>query len=296
MNDYKLYLEQKNYTASTIKSYINQVESFMKWCSRNHVTPIEIDYKSCLKYIKYLQRNKNSKITVNHKLLRVKAYLNYLVEENYRSENPIENTIVKGSKRNNINYNILKTEELEDLYYSYETENIKDAYHRLTAKRDKILVGLLVYQGLNTTNLKSLEIENVQVYKGKIYIVSHKKMNARELELKSWQVIELLEYIKEIREEIKVRNNIESERLFIPNNERLGNTVLNIMKKLKRINHKVENVNQLRASVITNWLKQYNLREVQYLSGHRYISSTERYLEDDLESLHEMINNFHPIN
>ena len=28
-------------------------------------------------------------------------------------------------------------------------------------------------------------------------------MNARELELKPWQVIELLEYIKEVREEIK---------------------------------------------------------------------------------------------
>ena len=51
-----------------------------------------------------------------------------------------------------------------------------------------------------------------------------------------------------------------------------------------------------RASVITNWLGHYNLRKVQYLAGHRYISSTERYLQDDLENLHEIVNNFHPIN
>ena len=69
-----------------------------------------------------------------------------------------------------------------------------------------------------------------------------------------------------------------------------------ILKKLKKTNHKVTNANQIRASVITNWLKQYNLRQVQYLAGHRYISSTERYLEDDLENLHDMVNNFHPIN
>jgi integrase/recombinase XerD len=120
-------------------------------------------------------------------------------------------------------------------------------------------------------------------------------MNERELELKPWQVIELLEYIKEIREEIKERRNIESERLLIPNNNRLSNTITNIIKKLKKTNHKTENINQIRASVITNWLGQYNLRKVQYLAGHRYISSTERYLQDDLENLHEIVNNFHPI-
>ena len=158
-----------------------------------------------------------------------------------------------------------------------------------------MIVGLMVYQGLNTTELIHLELEDLQLYKGKIYIKSGTRSNSRTLELKSWQVIELLDYVKEIREEIKARKNIESERLFIPNNERLGSTIQSILKKLRRINNKVVNGNQIRASVITNWLKQYNLREVQVLAGHRYISSTERYLQDDLESLHEIVNNFHPI-
>ena len=104
-----------------------------------------------------------------------------------------------------------------------------------------------------------------------------------------------MEYTKEVREDIKTRKQIESNRLFIPNNNRLSNTILSIVKKLKQINNKVESSKQIRASVITNWLKQYNLRQVQVLAGHKYISSTERYLQDDLESLHEMINNFHPI-
>ena len=58
-------------------------------------------------------------------------------------------------------YQTLETDELEGLYYSYETENIKDIYHRLTAKRNKIIVGLIVYQGLNTSDLSNLEVENV---------------------------------------------------------------------------------------------------------------------------------------
>ena len=133
------------------------------------------------------------------------------------------------------------------------------------------------------------------MYKGKVYIKSGARSNSRTLELKSWQVIEFLEYIKEIREEILVKKSLETNRVFIPNNARLGNTIQHIVKKLKKINNKVTNGNQLRASVITNWLKHYNLRQVQIMAGHRYISSTERYLQDDLENLHEIVNSFHPI-
>lgn len=293
--EYKNYLEKENYSKSTIESYNNAKSQFTEWCKRNHTKPESIDYKTILKYIKYLQRKGTTKKTVNHKIGALKIYFKYLLSENYRVDNPIENITIKGVKRIT-NYNTLEADELEDLYYSYETENIKDPYHRLTAKRNKIIVGLLVYQGLNTTELVHLELEDLQLYKGKIYIKSGTRSNSRTLELKSWQVIELLEYVKEVREEIKARKNLESLRLFIPNNARLGNTVQGIIARLKQINNKVTNGNQIRASVITNWLKQYNLRQVQVLAGHRYISSTERYLEDDLESLHEIVNNFHPIN
>ncbi len=294
MKPYNQYLQEQNYSESTITSNTKQIGHFCKWCKYQSTSATEIDYKTSLKYIKYLTRKGNSKKTINHKLRSIKIYFDYLIDEVCRSDNPIEDTTVKGTKRN-INYNVLEADELEDLYYSFKTENIKDSYHKLTAKRDKVIVGLMVYQSLNTTELIKMEVENLKLYKGKIYIKSGKRSNARTLELKPWQVIELLEYVKEVREEIKQRRNIESERLFIPNNARLGNTIYNIIKKLKKTNYKVENGNQIRASVITNWLGQYNLRKVQYLAGHRYISSTERYLQDDLENLHEIVNNFHPI-
>lgn len=292
--DYRSYLQQESYSLSTIESYLKSVENFKKWCKRNHTSAEAIDYKSFLKYIQYLQRKKNTKKTVQHKIGTLKIYFNYLLSEHYRVDNPIENITIKGVKRT-VNYNLLEADELEDLYYSYETENIKDKYHQLTAKRNKVIVGLLVYQGLRTSELIKLEIEDLQLYKGKIYIKSGVRSNSRTLELKPWQVLDFLEYVKEIREEILERKKLTTNRIFIPNNKRLGNTVLAIIKKLKSYNRQVANVHQIRASVITNWLKQYNLRQVQVLAGHRYISSTERYLQDDLESLHEIVNNFHPI-
>jgi integrase/recombinase XerD len=124
----------------------------------------------------------------------------------------------------------------------------------------------------------------MQLYKGKIYRLGTKKSNGRILELKPWQLMELMEYIKEIRLQILEQTSKETEQLFLPlgSSLKLHNSLSKIVKELKKINNKFIDTKQIRTSVIVNWLKQYNLRKVQYLAGHRYISSTERYQQDDL--------------
>ena len=135
MNDYKTYLQEQGYSETTITGNEKQIELFIKWCKRNHTSPTKIDYKTALKFIKYLTRKGNSKKTVNHRLRSVKIYFNYLIDEAYRSDNPIESTIVKGAKRT-INYNLLEADELEDLYYSFETENIQRQVSQITQQNE----------------------------------------------------------------------------------------------------------------------------------------------------------------
>ena len=296
---FKDYLTEQGYSKTTIKSYTKSIEIFLKWCKRNKETPELIDYKTLLKYIKYLQRpvsrsgKTRSKRTVKHQIGITKIYFKYLLSENHRADNPIEDVNLKGVKRS-LNHNLLDADELEDLYYSFETDNYQEDYHKYTLKRAKVIIGLMVYQGLNTTDLSHLKTEHLQLNKGKIYVPSTRRSNARTLELKPWQIMEFMEYENEVRPIIQDKIKNHDDRLF-PINARFNSIVYHIFKKLKKYNQKVENSKQIRASVITNWLGQYNLRKVQYLAGHRYISSTERYLQDDLENLHEMVNNFHPI-
>ena len=287
------YLQEQNYSKSTIKSYTNTTDKFIKWCKRNHTTPNEIDYKKSLKYIKYLSKKAISKRTINYYLKAVKIYFNYLIDQAERTDNPIENTNIRGEKRT-INYNLLDSDELEDLYYSFESKNTTDKRQILALQRDKIIIGLMVYQGLNTTNLGSLKLEHLALNKGKIYVPRTRRSNARTLELKAWQIIAFINYITEVRPQLQKQLQNYSEQLFT-SNARFNSIIYRITVKLKQINNKVSNNKQIRASVITNWLKHYDLRKTQYLAGHRYISSTEKYLQDDLENLHEIVNNFHPI-
>ena len=231
---------------------------------------------------------------MNHQLGALKIYFNYLIDQEQRFDNPIENINIRGVKRT-LNHNLLEPEELEDLYYSYKTERIEFPSSPSVAIRNKVITGLMVYQGLNATALKSLTIENIRLEKGVLYIPSTRKTNSRTLELKSWQILPLVQYLEKHREILQEELKNYSQALFSLNSDRFDIITLHLFKRLKRINHKVTNVKQIRASVITNWLKTYNIREVQYMAGHRYISSTERYLQDDLENLHELIENLHPI-
>lgn len=295
---YQEYLEQNNYSKSTIEHYLKRIGEFTAWSKKQGIKASEIDYKTCLRYIKYLQQKRIQVQTINNNIVTLRNYFDYLIDVGFRPENPIEDVSVKGTVKR-VLHNLLDADELEDLYYSYETDSFnKYTNHRtkLTAKRNKIITGLIVYQGLNTTNLKSLLLEHLELYKGKIYVPSTRRNNSRTMELKSWQVLDLLEYINEIRPEIAKYNNIHSEALLIPEthfSDLLQRKI--IQKQLRKINHKVTNVNHLRASVIVNWLGRYNIRKVQYLAGHKYISSTESYKQNNLESLHEAVNEFHPM-
>ncbi len=261
------------------------------WCKIYGTTAETIDYKTFLKYIEHLRKGQLKPRTLQTYIGNLKIYFNYLVEENYRQQNSIKDLNIKGIKRTII-HNTLEFEELEDLYYSYPTNKGKE----IARKRNKIIIGLLVYQGLNTRDLQLLEVENVQLYKGKITIPGTKKSNSREIELKPFQLMEFMEYINEIRPRILRETNKATEQLLLPigRSFKLHNTINKLSKDLKQINNSFTDIKQIRTSVIIHWLKQNGLRKTQYLSGHKYISSTERYQQDDLESLHETINNFHP--
>lgn len=254
-----------------------------------------IDYKTILKYIEQLKKTGIKTNTLQSYIGSLKIYFRYLQQENYRTDNPIENINIKGKVKTVLGQ-LLTAEELEDLYYSYETKE-----DDLARKRNRIIIGLLVYQGLHTKELQHLKEEHVELYKGKIHIPQTARTNGRTLELKPWQLMEFMEYIQKVKPQMSLRGTKQTteseESLFTSSygNSNLSNVLKRISEELKLINYNYQNAIQIRNSVIVNWLKSNNLRKTQYLAGHRYISSTERYQQDNLEELHEMINNFHPI-
>jgi integrase len=116
--------------------------------------------------------------------------------------------------------------------------------------------------------------------------------------------MDIIEYLYTTRKELLKYHKQESKELFLstPSSGEIyasGNGNLQIFKsltsELKAQNPRFINFLQVRSSVITFWLKQYNLRQVQYRAGHKHIISTEAYLINDIDDLQKEIDNFHPI-
>jgi integrase/recombinase XerD len=133
----------------------------------------------------------------------------------------------------------------------------------------------------------------VNLSEGKIYIPSGRNSNSRTLRLQSNQILPIKTYLEETRLELLEKRNLQSSYLFPA--KKSSDMVCKIVDAVKTINTEIRDSRQLRASVIMNWLKTNNIRQVQYMAGHKSIRSTESYRGQDLTDLAKQLELFHPL-
>ena len=113
--------------------------------------------------------------------------------------------------------------------------------------------------------------------------------------MEAQQILPLMDYLMNIRKQLLEERQSDNLILSTVGSETLHNTVDLLIRQLKKQHSKVTSIKQLRASVIIQWIKAEGLRKAQYKAGHRYISSTENYLINELEDLKEDIEKYHPM-
>ncbi len=284
--EFKDYLELKGRSQSTIESIFKAVRKFKIWLEKQNMEEDQVTYNDVLAYISSMRVKQ---ITIQNYLNSLDNYFSFLCKEaQVISENPIRNVQVRGVKKGQL-YDLFSQEELNRIYEVFPSNND-------TERRNQVILGLMIYQGLKSDELGRLKPTDLLLREGKIQVESARRSNSRLLELKSFQIIELQDYIYTTRDEILQKTGKESERLFVSfgSSDRFSNIMQKLMQHLRKQNSRIKSAKQIRASVITIWLKQYNLRQVQYMAGHRYVSSTEKYQIGNLDGLKEDISKFHP--
>jgi integrase/recombinase XerD len=283
------YLKKQDMTKGSIASCEAAVNLFLNWMKKQSIEPEQGSYTDVLAYMKYCQKNGATQRTIQNYLNMIKHFYSYLIEQGQIEINPVTGIKVQGVKRKTLHH-IFQPQELHALYNNFNDQTLK-------GKRNKVMLSLLVYQGVKTEELAILEIKDVKLKEGKIEVPGNRNGNARTLKLESHQVLEMYEYILQTRNAIMGKSGEKTDRLFISieGGSDLHNYMTRLMVRLRKQNKLVVNAKQLRASVIMKWLKQYNLRQVQYLAGHRYISSTEAYQQNEMEGLTDEVNLYHPL-
>ena len=313
MNGYIEFLQGMGYAPSSIMQHVRYIDVFQSWLNNKSISAEQCNYSELICFIddamKFYFSRKNTKSTMNRMLVSIAAYYDHLIKENPEISNPAKNIRIKNPIQR-VAHNLLNSEELDTLYHSIESIDVRSV-------RNKVILGFLVFQGLSTGELHRLRLNDLQLRKGTLLIREgsegfwKKGPAARELDLKALQIIDLIDYIENYRPRIlldsyrhlpgrKPQIRISNPRtdqllLSVSGCQDLKNSLHHLFKNLSEVNPRVKNASQIRQSVIAYWLRQYDLRTVQYMAGHRYVGSTEYYKQINIEQLKRKIDEFHPL-
>lgn len=290
MKEFLHYLKDNyNYTESTI---IEKEKQVLLWknLSSGKQNFDRINTAELLKIVELLQK-KYALITVNNQLKTIEQYFDYLQLKGKRKDHPLKNFRIKTPKRPLIT-GFLTEEELQNIEKEFREKKYKKGQFELYGKRNQIILSLLIYQALNTGSLRELKVKDIDLEKGIIRVpeATENRLKERILPLEASQILELYKYITETRTELlQISKTVkETEKLFI-----IGeNTKFSSITKQIRKQINVPSLQQIRNSRINLWLKQYNLREVQYKAGFRYLRSLEYFNQTELENLKQEIEKY----
>ncbi len=279
------YLQHKGLSAKTIEVYAHDSHHFLNWLQQEDISPEVFTYNDLLAYMRYCYDTGITSRRLHAVLGVVRHYCVYLISTGNRSDNPAAGVFIKGLIRK-LPANLLTMEELEELYRQYCLQLKEDV-------SKKIMLGLMIYQGVSVAELIRLKSHHFKMKDCKVFIKSTARSNERVLELHASQVLMLQKYLSS--------NPFKDGYLFVEpkktpvSSKNINNRLQYMFKILRQLNARLISAKQIRHSVITHWLKHYNLRQVQYMAGHKYVSSTQRYQLSNLDDLQSELQRHHPM-
>ncbi len=319
MEKFISYLQSKNLAQSSINHYTDYTSKFFTYTSKEAE---QVEKKDVLKYLQYLQDKKGyENITRRNHLIALNHYFTFLLKNEQVTSNPTALIKIRGANKKHL-YKTYTPEELTQLYDSYyhtflanfdtlcyapklggiQTNQIEQTF--LSRQRNYAMLGLLLYQGLRTNELQKIQVDDIDLNKAQLNIIAKKKINGRKIPLNASQIGALMIYLNDTRPKLlNYQHDQENKQLFLPlpeaskdktNSTQVLHTLKPLTRHIKKLDKHFLNFRQTRASVITHWIQQHGLRKAQYYAGHKYISTTENFLPNDMESLSDDIAKYNP--
>ena len=280
--DQKIYLSEyieylndiKGYSSNTITSYKNDIKQYLKYLSDK-----SINYYETEEYVKYLNKNKYAKSSINRKIASINKFYEWCQERNYLKETKYKK--IKYIKQEKKLPDILTSNYINKLLNSLPTENPKNL-------RDRTIIELLYSSGLRVSEITNLRINDIK-NNGSIKVLGKgNKTRILPMTNEAYKLIDL--WITNSRSFYE--NEKSSDYLFIGvrGSKISAREVQRIVKsKLGTFPHSI------RHSFATHLLDGgADLRVVQEMLGHSDPSTTQIYTHVSKKKLKEKHKRTHP--
>lgn len=274
-----------NFTKETASSYLYAIVKFLKYypnAQHLQLTTIET-------YFAGLKKQQQSVGYRTVTLAGIKAYYGFMIEKQLIKQHPCRAYFIREKKPTGKNFGALLTmPEMETLF------TLREERYRYMSNRNKAMIGLLIYQGISSSELVNLKVNDIDLELGIVFIRGGKKTKQRTLGLKPSQVTHLIRYIENDRPNL-INSSTKYLMVTIRGEQMSVDSLHAFISRMRGAFDKEMSPKNIRASVISNWLNEQKrpLEEVQVMAGHRYPSSTEKYVRVDVNEQREAVSNLH---
>lgn len=280
---------QSKYSAASVTGYRYAIGRYLNW-SGGEAAALAAGYGEVLNYVNELRTKGLRPRTLKNLVFGMKIYYHYLIAAGRRADHPCRRLRLRDAVDRRIRLDELHTGEELDEVLTRGTSKMAGL-----TERNRMIMGLLVYQALTVSEAVALRVVDIELAAGRVHVAESVSNLGRTLPLVASQIMQLHGYLTKDRPLLLTRyadpGTLLVSRFGQPLKSQAIKRIVNPGGEAKRYLPL-----RIRQSVIAQKLKEgHDLRAVQVFAGHRQISSTEAYRQNELEQLRAGIERHHPL-
>lgn len=277
-------LENKNFSAQTLRTYRAALEEFKTFCQVRKITDQNAFTPANLRtFLANVQLKNPARNTVLRKIATLRSFAAYLLRQGYLDKNPFK--LLPSPKKEKLLPKFLSIPETDRLL-----ETTSQSKH--FALRDRALFELMYSSGLRRSEVTNLKIRDIDFFNGLVKVFG-KGRKERLVPVTQTALQALKDYLA------TRKNPQREEALFLNKNGKplSGDGLAYLFKNTAIASHLARRVtpHSLRHSFATHLLSNgCDLRSLQEMLGHKSLSTTQVYTHVSLEQLKNVYNHAHP--
>jgi site-specific recombinase XerD len=256
---YRRALKRKNYSAHTVKSYLNILGQFMRWLT---VPLPEVTRKEIGAYVDHLLRKRRTPKTITCHLQTIRLFFDYLLNEEGSSIiNPVTRISLRLPK---------------PLPRHLKDDQVRRLFDGITDLRDRAMFMLMLRCGLRVQEVAELTVDAIEYGRRQIFVFHGKGAKDRIVYMSEDARSTLLAYLE--------KRSSKARGLFLVQKGPMRGKPLSVRGIQKRIEYYAResginvSCHRLRHTMATQLLNaDADLATIQDLLGHGQITTTQRY-------------------
>ncbi len=266
LNQYKIFLQEKDLSAQTIRGYINDLRKFINWYQEtegelpctNNIGPLDL-----VEFKRYLQNKNQKPATINRAIMALSSFFGWCIEQGHLNHNPAINIKLLPEVRT-APKSLSRTEQLSLMRSVQSSGKV----------RDIAIITLLLHTGLRVSELCSLTTDDIIIRErsGHLIVRSGKGNKRREVPLNSTARTALKEWLKVKKESGSLFTGKGSDSLSSRSVEYLIDKY-SYQARLEKITPHVLRHTFCKSLVDAG----ESLDRVALLAGHDNLNTTARY-------------------